>query len=151
NAAKPQFAFTGSVPGGAFECRLGEAPFAACSSLLTAGPLADGDYTFDVRALDGDVADPILDHFVFIVDTVAPATSIVAAPGAVTRSRTGTFELRASEPDATLECRLGGDFAPCPAHVERGPLADGDYTFEARAVDCAGNADPTLAVQCFRV
>ena len=45
---------------------------------------------------------------------------------------------------AGLECRLdGGDFAACPAEIAWEDLADGEHTFEARAVDTVGNVEAT--------
>jgi hypothetical protein len=50
--ATPAFAFSASVPGATFQCSLDDGAFAACASPFTAPPLAAGDHTFAVRALD---------------------------------------------------------------------------------------------------
>ena len=46
----------------------------------------------------------------------------------------------------TFECRvLPAAFAPCSAPLSLGGFTDGSHTFEVRAIDQAGNVDPTPA------
>ena len=51
-AAVATFAFSASEPGSPFECRIDDAPFAACTSPYTTPELPAGTHTFQVRALD---------------------------------------------------------------------------------------------------
>ncbi len=73
---------------------------------------------------------------------VAPDTSLVSGPGAVTNQIRPSFELAAEE-GSSFECRIGSDpFEPCTSPFAPGAdLPDGDHTFEARATDPAGNAE----------
>ena len=86
------------------------------------GPLADGSYALEVRAVDAVGADETPAKRVFSVDTVAPSTVIAAGPDRVTTNNTPVFELRASETESAFECRLGGgEFAQCSARSTAAP------------------------------
>ena len=117
------------------------------------GVLADGTYTFEVRARDaaGNV-DQTPASRTFTIDTVPPDTTITAGPTGPTANASPSFDF-ASEPGASFECRLGttGAFEPCTSPRTVGPLTDGDYTFAVRARDAAGNIDPTPATRSFAV
>jgi hypothetical protein len=142
NDSTPTFAFSTSATA---ECRLTpvDGAFRPCSTATTdtpAAPLADGAYTFAVRATGGV---PVTRAF--RVDTVAPSTAIdFPAEGAVTSS-SPTFSFHASEP-ANLSCRLDtAAFAPCSSPRTLSGLAAGGHTFDVRAVDAAGNAGPVAS------
>ena len=70
------FGFSGNDGGGSgislFQCRRDGEPWAACTSPKSYGGLADGDYTFSVRAVDraGNVGSPA--SFTWTVDTSTP-------------------------------------------------------------------------------
>jgi hypothetical protein len=84
-------------------------------------------------------------------DTVAPETILGSAPSALINRRTATFEF-SSEPGARFECRLdAAPFAPCPSASPLAGIRDGRHTFAVRAIDAAGNADPTPATKQFTV
>ena len=137
NLASPSFTFTSTKPNSTFECRLGTAAFAPCTSPHSVGPLIDGDYTLSVRARDasGNVDETPATRS-FTVDTAAPQTTLEAGGPPVF-----TFS---SEAGATFECRLNSaDFTSCTSPHNVGALADGTYTFDVRARDAAGNVDPT--------
>jgi CSLREA domain-containing protein len=78
-------------------------------------------------------------------DTTPPETTITRKPRNKTKKKTATFEFVASEP-ATFTCTLDGrdQFKPCtsPTKVK---VKKGRHKFEVRAMDAAGNADPTPA------
>jgi hypothetical protein len=155
NDATPDFAFT-STEGGTFECSLhpiGEAPpaFAPCASPHARGPLADGSYVFEVRAID-DAGNPDVSPTsrVFQVDTTPPQTTITGGPGDTTAA-TAVF-LFSAPGAASLSCRLdGGAWQPCESPQAYSGLSLGAHRFEVTAVDAAGNADPTPAQHAWQV
>ncbi len=72
----PSFEFTSTEDGSSFECRLDGAAFAACATPLTySEALADGSYTFQVRATDplGNT-DATPASYTWTIDTTVPAT-----------------------------------------------------------------------------
>ena len=172
NQVRPTFTF--SSPGEtspAFGCRLtrqGETPaaFADCNSgsFQPAADLAEGSYTFEVLArdragnLDASPATRAFQVDLAAADTTPPDTLIEGGPDGRTRDRRPSFGFRApGEPGASFECRLGpasspGAFAPCTSpYAPASDLADGDYAFEVRAADAAGNQDASAARRTFTV
>jgi hypothetical protein len=161
NDETPEFGFTGT-DAVSFECRhhlVGDtAPsFVACSSPHTLGPLVEGEYLFQVRAVDAaNTPDPTPAGRAFTVDTTAPETTIDAGPAGPTNDVTPDFAFSSSEV-GTFECweHPVGDtsraFAPCSSPRSLGPLTDGAYVFEVRAIDAAGNPDGSPASQTFAV
>ena len=89
------------------------------------------------------------------LDPVAPETRITGGPDAVVGSRGRRRAIRirfaSTAPGARFECRLGkAAYARCvsPARVRVGI---GRHRFRVRAIDAAGNADPTPAQHSWRV
>ena len=77
NAGVASFAFTAAPPAGAtFECSLDGEAFADCSSPYTSPVIAPGAHTFEVRASNATGTDPTPARRDFIVDRVAPTTTI---------------------------------------------------------------------------
>ena len=109
--------------------------------------LADGAHTFEVRATDpaGNV-DPTPASRAFTVDTAAPDTTIDSGPSGPTNDATPTFTFSSDQPGSTFECRTdAGAWASCSSAHTTASLGDGPHTFEVRAIDSAGNTDPTPA------
>ena len=102
-------------------------------------PLADGSYTFEVRATDaagnaGEVA-----SLAYTVDTVGAVGDVDSGPNGLTNDATPTFSF-SSEGGATFACALDSAFAPCESPYEvTTPLTDGAHAFEVKATDAAGN------------
>ena len=74
------FSFTSTEPGGAFECQLDGAAFAACTSPATYTGLGEGVHAFAVRARDaaGNVdATPASGSWT--VDSAAPNTTALVS------------------------------------------------------------------------
>ena len=123
-------------------------------------PLAAGESTTDLagapRVLDGNgdgVAARDMGAYEAPVppDTTPPDTLVRngarlkrrLAPGA--RRFLFRVGFSSTEAGATFQCRLDlGDFASCSSPFQR-RLAPGRHSFEVRAVDAAGNVDPTPA------
>jgi hypothetical protein len=78
-------------------------------------------------------------------DTTPPETTIDAAPSGLVASASASLSF-SSEPGARFECAVdGGAFAECSSPASHSALAQGPHTFDVRAVDVAGNHDPSPA------
>jgi hypothetical protein len=170
----PTFNFTAAPAGGAtFECALlpghdletiEDADFGACSGAGTHTPatLADGDYTFAVRAESAAGADPSPSEFEFELDTDAPDGVIVDAPSGTISDHTPSFEVSTDEPDDiaegefTMSCELTGaltETVPCtdePFSFTQS-LPDGAYTFTLQVTDVLARTDASPATASFTV
>ncbi|MFA4927815.1 MAG: choice-of-anchor J domain-containing protein [Patulibacter sp.] len=168
-SADASFAFAGSPVGDVegLECRLrsvgdDDPAFVACDAPTAQAydDLADGKYTFEVRAKDAaGNADPSPATREFTVDTTAPDTEIVSGPEGLGADADVAFGYASvvEESGVTFECRLVGpsaadpEFTSCAVSGESYEVPDGAYRFEVRAVDAAGNADPSPATREFTV
>jgi hypothetical protein len=133
-----------------FQCNLDDRGFQVCGSPASYAGLRDGGHSFVVRATDaaGNVA--ATSHS-WTTDATAPQTRVDSAPERRTTARSARFAFSSNEP-ATFQCRIdGGPFAGCSAPKTYKGLADGAHRFAVRAVDPAGNVDPTPAVSSWTV
>ncbi len=147
------FTFGGSDPGGSgvgsFECRLDGGAWGPCTTPRTFTGLADGDHTFEVRAVDSaGNADGSPQSYTWTIDTAAPNTTIATHPASSDDSADATFTFSGTDGSGTgvaaYECQLdGGAWNPCTSPKDFTGLADGSHTFAVRAIDAAGNTDPT--------
>ena len=163
NDATPTFAFHSTEAGSSSACAIDTGAFLACGSPYTAVPLADGAHSFSVRATDSiGQTDSSPAERSFVVDTEPPQTTITTGPeGKVTTRRRKVaveFEFTASDPPAQLsgfECKLNArELKSCesPAKLTvRARRRAREHIFRVRAIDLAGNADPTPARQRFTV
>ena len=152
NDSTPSFAFSSSDSAAAFRCRLDGASFAPCASPFTTPALAEGQHSFEVKAIDG-MKQSVVRSRSFTVDTIAPGVTISSGPTDGSRSpdRTPSFRFAATEPDSHFRCRTDGHrFAPCSSPYATRRLADGRHLFGVRAIDQAGNLGDPLEVG-FRV
>ena len=79
-------------------------------------------------------------------DTTPPETEITSGPSGTTTSASASFRLGSSERRSYFECRLDGrGWRRCGSPKSYSLLATGPHDFEVRAIDRAGNADPTPA------
>ena len=149
----PTFGFSSSEEGSGFECRVDAEPFAACSSPHTTATLGDGQHTFEVRATDqAGNTDQTPAGGTFTVDATPPQTSIASGPSGLTKDDTPSFSFGSPESGTAFECRIdGGPFFACASPYTAPSLAPGRHTLEVRALDAAGNADPTPASFAFQV
>src|SRR5439155_15427588 len=163
NNNTPSFTFSSDDSGVTFDCKL-DGPgattgsYGACNSPKSYGPLADGAYTFSVRARDGaGNVDPSPPSRPFTVDTAPPNTSIDSGPSGPTTDTAPSFTFSSGDAGVTFECKLDGpgattgSYAACGSPKSYGALADGAYTFSVRAKDAAGNLDPSPASRSFTV
>ncbi len=146
NSPSATFAFAGSEPG-SFACSLDGALAAPCTSPVSYNLLTDGSHTFTVAATDlaGNVgASPASASWV--VDTIAPASTISEQPAALSSSPSASFAFNSDEAGSSFECRLdGAAFVPCGGSASYNELGEGSHTFEVQATDAAGNTETTPA------
>jgi hypothetical protein len=89
---------------------------------------------------------------VFVREIDPPETTITKGPKGKTRKRRATFEFTSDEPGSSFRCAVDGQTlkVPCTSpytiRVKRGK-----HTFQVQATDTAGNADPTPAVDGWKV
>jgi len=144
-----------------YECRLdavGASAWQPCLSPKTYSGLAVGSHTFEARAIDvaGNI-DPTPAQFTWTVqpapaDSTAPDTTIVTAPDHHTVSTDATFTFASNEAEATFECSLdGAAFLPCTSPQDYFGLWATNHEFRVKAIDAAGNHDPTPAAHAWTI
>ena len=124
----PQLAFTSTIAGSTFECRLDGAAYAACGSPFRSPTLRTGRHTFEVRAISPDgVTDPVPAGRLFTI--AAPVSKQLHCEVQPVYFRAFTFDF--SHPDR-IACELrsaevgtngcvpkypcsGWTTSPCPA------------------------------------
>ena len=128
-------------------------PGAACSALSPSsypGPRRR-PHTFVVRPTDAVGNPGAAALYTWTVDGTAPETTLGSRPRTGTKALTATFTFSASEA-AGFECRLdGAAFQPCASPKGYARLGRSAHRFEVRAVDRAGNPDPSPAIHRWTV
>jgi RHS repeat-associated protein len=144
-SSQATFSFGASKPGSTFECNLDSGGWESCSSPKSYDPVRNGAHQFEVRATDpaGNV-DPTPATASWTVNTPPPTTTKIAGPEGRIAPGPVAIEFSSGDPHATFVCSLDGAAAsPCssPDHLpDPGP---GPHTVLIKAVDGAGNSDPT--------
>jgi hypothetical protein len=112
--------------------------------------LGQGSHTFMVKATNADGDDSTPASYTWTVDTVAPDTSITAGPtqNSTVSSTDANFGFSSPDGGTSFQCNLdnanGGAFTACPAtNPTYSSLGQGSHTLLVRAVDDAGNPDPS--------
>ena len=152
NNGTARFTFSGSdnaAPAGTlrFACSLDDAAFTFCTSPQTYAGLLDGNHSFGVKASDaaGNV-DPSPATYTWRIDMTHPDTAIISFPPNPSNSSNATFAFGSNEVGNSFECRLDSTgFTPCTSPQNITGLANGNHTFQVRAIDAVGNVDPTPA------
>ena len=141
-----------------YTCWLDGAPAVPCTSPFSATGLGLGEHTFAVVATDlAGNTDPTPAIHNWTIeepppDVVAPDTTIDSGPDPTTVQTTAAFAFSSNEGVVSFECDLDSEaYAPCSSPVEVTGLSVGDHTFAVRAIDLAGNEDPTPAVLAWTV
>jgi hypothetical protein len=123
----------------------------AWSTTLTG--VADGAHTYTATASDaaGNTSAASSGRTV-TVDTDAPETIMGTSPIGSTSSTSAALSFSSDEAGSTFECSLdGAQFVACSSpHAYHG-LAEGPHAFDVRAIDAAGNVDPTPAARTWTV
>ena len=147
NSSTATFAFNSPDPTATFQCSLNGSPVQPCASPVVYTGLADATRTLLIQAVDpaGNVdvqAQPIT----WTVDTTPPDT-VLAKPGNIVGSLDPAFTFTATEAGSTFQCSFNNaPFAACTSPNLVDVLRSGPQKFSVRAVDGAGNVDPTPAV-----
>jgi hypothetical protein len=163
SGASASFTYQSNEVGSQFECSLssgtGPDAFTSCPTLgKTFTGLADGEYTFKVRAIDAATNQGAAASFEWTVDnsladTTPPETTILSRPADPSDSSTASFTYESNEPGSSFECSLDqGAFTGCPATgITYVGLGNGSHAFQVRAIDASSNTDPTPAGYSFQV
>jgi hypothetical protein len=87
------------------------------------------------------------------LDSAPPNAMITKSPNDKTKKKTATFEFTGTDARAisSFQCKLdSGAFAPCTSpHTVK--VKKGKHSFQVRAIDQAGNTDPTPASDSWKV
>jgi VCBS repeat-containing protein len=151
NDSTPTFTFEGSDAGGSgvdsFLCQMDGTAWSGCSSPYTTPGLSEGIHTIAVRSVDkAGNSDPTPVSYTWKIDTSPPDTNITSAPPDPDSNKTPTFSFASDDGAASFECRVDvGSWSTCVSPHTAPTLADGNHTFAVRAVDSAGNIDPSPA------
>ena len=119
---------------------------------------APGPHTLEAIATDNGgqtsvakAAIVVEPHTFPFADTDPPETAIVSGPRRRTSDTTPRFRFASNERPEAFECSLdAGRFRTCPAR-HAPALVAGRHRLRVRAVDAAGNVDPTPSVASFTV
>ena len=87
-------------------------------------------------------------------DAAPPDTTITSGPEGKTKKKSATFTFTGTDARAlaSFQCKLDdGAFAACTSPKTYTGLKKGPHTFSVRAVDAAGNADPSPATRTWKV
>ena len=153
NLTTASFSFSSSEPTSTFECSADAAAFAACTSPVNLSGLIDGSHTFQVRATDvaGNL-DATPASFTWMVDLIAPDTTITVNPAAVTNLTSAEFSFTSTDGAATFECSLdAAAFATCTSPRTYSGLTSGTHFLQVRAKDTVGNFDATPAINLWSI
>ena len=85
-------------------------------------------------------------------DTTPPNTKIVSGPSGSTTATGASFGFESGEAGASFQCQLdAGAWGSCVSPKTYGGLALGGHAFAVRAIDAAGNVDPSPATRRWTV
>lgn len=127
-----------------FYCRLDDEKSRRCISPTLYEGLSDGEYRFEVWAVDEQEVESEVVAWEWAVDRRAPEITELSGPVEVTPEIAATFTFGCDKGDCTFECSLSGrSIERCESGVTYHGLFDGDYLFAVRAQDRLGNVGAT--------
>jgi hypothetical protein len=151
----PTVSFTANEPGARFECSLdGVEDWRSCASPQPVSSRREGAHWLQVRAIDaqGNVdASPARADW--MLDLTPPDTVLVSLRRPTRRSVRVTFAGADAGGVARFQCRVDRrGWRPCSSPYRTPRLRAGRHVVAVRAVDSAGNVDPTpLSTSSFTV
>lgn len=126
-----------------------EIPVGACPSPTTA---TLGTHTFYAASLDQAFNVGPVVSVSFRVVPAPPDTVIDSGPSGLTFLSTPFFGFHATVAGSTFECRIDSEaFSSCTNPFLASKLPSGDHSFEVRALNADGTADPTPAHRDFHI
>lgn len=149
NSSIARLAFSADEPA-TFQCRLDDRALEPCNSPASYGALGDGGHAVTVRATDlaGNVGSI---SYSWSVDATPPETRINSRPAAKTTATSASFRFSARG-SSRFQCRLdSASFGRCVSPRSYRRLAAGGHRFAVRAIDAAGNIDPTPSAAAWKV
>jgi hypothetical protein len=147
NQAHVRIAFHAIGTADQLTCQLDDQAPVFCTSPFEAD-VTDGEHTFQVAAAIRATRDTTPATATWRVDTVPPDTAIVSGPPALDNALDPELVFDGTDAQGTVvfECALdGAAFAPCTSPA-RPAISDGSHSYLVRAVDLAGNRDPSPAM-----
>ncbi|MFY2557212.1 adventurous gliding motility protein AgmC [Corallococcus terminator] len=151
------FTFSGGVT---YQCSRDGGMATACGPTQTYTNLTDGAHTMEVTAYSAaGTPDPSPATHAWRVDTLVPDTSFTDVPPADSNSASALFNYQSPDDStATFQCSVDGltfTSVSCPgtgtgSRTLTG-LTPGSNQFHVRAVDAAGNVDPSPVSYTWRV
>jgi hypothetical protein len=153
NLASLPFVATSNESGVTFEARVDAGAYSAVPATFSLSGLGEGPHTIDVRARDaaGNIdASPAT--FAVVIDRTPPDTTLTAAPAAGPLASASAAFTFTSEANASFESSLdGGAFTMASSPLTLTGLASGEHTVRIRAMDAAGNVDPSPATATWSI
>ena len=113
--------------------------------------LANGTHTFAVRATDsfGNMDETPASRSLRVVDSDPPETKIAKVR---VKGNDAKIKFSSDEPRSKFQCKLDRKkFKGCRSPRKLKNLDDGRHKFKVRAIDAAGNVDPSPAKKKFGV
>lgn len=121
----------------------------APDSRVTFTPTAGTNYRIRVDGYAGATGWYLLN---WLLDDVAPDTTITSAPSGAVPSTSASFSFASSEGGSTFECKLDtAAYSACTSPKGYAGLSQGAHDFLVRATDPAGNVDATPALASWTV
>ena len=126
-----------------FFCRLEPGPSGPCDSKISYEGLDDGEYLFEVVAVDDSDLESEPAQWSWTIDTVAPLIVDFTGPGELTNQTAATFGFNCSKEGCTFECELNdGTPESCVSGVTFEDLGDGAQVLIVTATDALGTSGP---------
>jgi hypothetical protein len=153
NSTSADFPFTSDDHGGSgiasVECQLDGGSYSSCTSPKTYNLLGEGNHIFQVMVTD-KVGNFTIAHFSWVVDSMAPDTTLDAHPTDPDTNFTPSFSFGGNDNSGSgvvsYMCKVdGGTFNACTSPFTVSTLSPGSHTFGVYAIDRASNADPSPA------
>lgn len=121
--------------------------YSGCSSPKSYSNLGSGSHTFQVRATDSaGNTDPSPASYSWTVDSTPPDTVIDSGPPNPTNQTSASFTFHSTESGSSFQCQLdSGGFSNCISPKDYNNVSAGKHIFKVKAIDPAGNEDPSPA------